>query len=176
MKQADIVRILLSERERLLAYINAIVCSHSLAEDVFQETAVLLMKKQDKLTSDQHVRGWLRLTARHLAMKSVKQRSRQAISLDVALIEAMDASWDRIDNEQMQERLELLTGCIEKLTSYSREILKLRYAKGMTGDRLAEKMGRNTSAVQRAMTRIHRQLAECVQHKIENDAKGGVAR
>ena len=174
MKQAEVVRILLAERERLLAYINAIVCSHALAEQVYQDTAVQLIKRQDKLTSEQHVRGWLRLTARHLAMKSVKQRSRQAISLDVALIEAMDAHWDRIDNEHMQQRLETLAGCIEKLTAYSRDALMLRYGKGIKGERLAEKLGRSRAAVQQTMSRIHRRLAECMQQQM-NDAKGGVS-
>ncbi len=167
MKQADIVRLILAERERVLAYIDAIVRDYSLAEDIFQETAMLLVTRRETLQNEQHVKGWLRLTARNLSYKAMRDRSRQPVALDQSVMEALDPHWDAVDSDGVNERLEALRQCIGRLSAYGREILRHRYGRGIVGEELAAAMGRTQVAVRRALSRVHKALAECITNQVK---------
>lgn len=166
MKQADIVRLILAERERVLAYIDAIVRDYSLAEDIFQETAMLLVTRRDTLQNEQHVKGWLRLTARNLSFKAMRDRARQPVALDQTVIEALDPHWDAVESDNVNEKLEALRKCIGGLSAYGREILRQRYGRGIVGDELASALGRTQVAVRRALSRVHKALAECISKQV----------
>jgi len=60
--QETLVVLLLRERIKLLAYIRAIVRDEHLAEDVFQETSALAVRKRAEIQDGQHFLAWMRRT------------------------------------------------------------------------------------------------------------------
>jgi DNA-directed RNA polymerase specialized sigma24 family protein len=52
------------------------------------------------------------------------------------------------------------------LSDSARELLKLRYEKGFTGNQLAEYLSRTRSSVFVTLSRIHQSLRECVKQYI----------
>jgi DNA-directed RNA polymerase specialized sigma24 family protein len=88
--------LLLRERVKLLAYIRAIVRDNHLAEDVFQEVAVLAVRKRDEIRDRRHFLAWMRLAARNLALKLMR-RQHQYLFLDESLLDHLDEQWAEHD-------------------------------------------------------------------------------
>jgi RNA polymerase sigma-70 factor (ECF subfamily) len=160
-----LVILLLRERVKLLAYIRAIVRDNHLAEDVFQEVAVLAVRKRDEIRDRRHFLGWMRVAARHRALKLVR-RQNQYLFMDEELLEHLDEQWAEHDPSSDSDLVEALRHCVERLSPHSRQLVKLRYADGISGLRLAEVVDRNLNAVYVALSRIHRSLADCIRQRL----------
>lgn len=66
-----------------------------------------------------------------------------------------------------------LKACLERLSPYSRRLIELRYAQGISGPQLAEAVGRKLNTIYVALTRTHRTLAECVRAEMAADRPSG---
>lgn len=75
LDETTIVRVLLAERARLLAYIWVIVRDVHLVEDVFQEVAALAVQKREELRDEAALPVWLRRTARFQALAALRDKS-----------------------------------------------------------------------------------------------------
>ena len=153
------------ERVKLLAYIRAIVCDHHLAEDVFQEVAVLAVRKRDEIRDGQHFLAWMRLAARHHALK-VLRRQHRSLLLDEALLDHLDEQWAEHDPSSTTDLVEALRSCVERLSPHARHLVKLRYADGISGLRLAEVVDRSLNTVYVSLSRIHRSLKDCIRQRL----------
>ncbi len=71
LEQATVVRILMAERSKLLAYIWSIVRDEHAVEDVFQEVSILAVEKCGQITDENcalalaPANGQVSLAARH---------------------------------------------------------------------------------------------------------------
>jgi RNA polymerase sigma-70 factor (ECF subfamily) len=159
------VVLLLRERVKLLAYIRAIVRDDHLAEDVFQEVAVLAVRKREEIRDRRHFLAWMRLAARHRAMKLARRQHRYLL-LDEALLDQLDEQWAEHDMSSGTDLVEALRYCVERLSPHARNLVKLRYVDGISGLRLAEVVDRRPNAVYVALSRIHRSLGDCIKQRL----------
>ena len=78
MVDVEIVeRALLGHRVQLLGYIGSIVRDHHLAEDIFQDVAVLAIQKAAEIEDGTHLYRWFRRTARYRASNVMRNRYQQ---------------------------------------------------------------------------------------------------
>jgi RNA polymerase sigma-70 factor, ECF subfamily len=136
-----------------------------LAEDVFQEVAVLAIRRREEIHDPGHFLAWMRLVARNLAFKSLRQRQR-SLFLDERLLAALEDQWAEYDRTPASDLMEALRHCLEKLSPYARTLIEHRYVQGISGARLAEAMDRQLNAVYVALSRIHRSLGACIRRRI----------
>jgi RNA polymerase sigma-70 factor (ECF subfamily) len=163
--QESLVILLLRERVKLLAYIRSIVRDGHLAEDVFQEVAVLALRKRDEIRGGRHFMAWMRLASRHRALKAVRGRERYLL-MDEALLERLDEQWAQHDLSPSADLLEALRHCLETLSPYARNLVGLRYAEGISGLRLSEVVDRSLNTVYVTLSRIHRSLGDCIRRRL----------
>jgi RNA polymerase sigma-70 factor (ECF subfamily) len=163
--QETLVILLLRERVKFLAYIRAIVRDDHLAEDILQEAAVLAVRKRDEIRDGKHFSAWMRLTARHLALKVLRQRKHQLL-LDEALLDQFDDQWAEYDESSNADLVEALRHCIERLSPHARNLVKLRYSEGVSGQRLADVVDRSLNTVYVTLSRIHRSLGDCIRQRL----------
>jgi len=62
-----LLRTLLAERAKVLAYIRTLVRRRETAEDVFQDVCVLALEKRDQIVDPNHLTAWLRTGSRPAA-------------------------------------------------------------------------------------------------------------
>jgi RNA polymerase sigma-70 factor (ECF subfamily) len=67
----------------------------------------------------------------------------------------------------LAERQRLLTDCVGQLRHEDRDLVERRYMQGATPQSVAQQVGRSLDAVYKALARIRRALADCVQRKLE---------
>jgi RNA polymerase sigma-70 factor (ECF subfamily) len=163
--QESIVLFLLRERIKLLAYIASIVRDDHLAEDVFQEVAVLALRKREEIHDPTHFLAWMRLVARNRALKCLRERGR-CLFLDERLLAELEDQWADFDLTPAADLTDALRHCLAKLSPYAQQLIRLRYVEGISGARLAEALDRQLNAVYVALSRIHRSLGACIRQRI----------
>jgi len=162
MNKEEVVRVLIREQAKLLAYLYAIVRESSLAEDLFQEVVVLAMQKHEEITDVSHLLLWSRRVGRLEGLKLLRDRRRAGVGLDEDVLDLLEASWLRADSIDLSRETELLKGCMEKLSPKAREILRLKYVQATDGAHIARILQTKVHSVYVSLTRIHKILAECL--------------
>src|SRR4051812_24664222 len=98
-----VVRLLLRERTKVLAFIYSILGDHQAAEDVFQDVSVLAIDRCGEIEGESHLLGWLRNAARFKALKARRQRRAQPVLLDDDVLDLIDGEWQRLDEQPARE-------------------------------------------------------------------------
>lgn len=153
------------QKSQLLAYIVVITGNLHLAEDVFQEVAVLVVRKADEILGMESLPGWARAAARLEALKCLR-RARRLQPLSEAVLDSLDREWEAREDGSDDQVLGALRACLEKLPSSSRRLLACRYAENCSGDELALRVGKSANAVYLALSRIHRALGDCIRSRL----------
>jgi RNA polymerase sigma-70 factor (ECF subfamily) len=151
----------------VLAYIWVIVRDVHLVEDVFQEVAALAVQKREELRDEAALPVWLRRTARFQALAALRDKSRDPTQpLTPEILDRLDAYWSSQDGQVEDARVPALEDCLTQLSPDARQIVALRYGKGLPGIKVAEALGRNARTIYMALTRIHHSLRDCIEQKL----------
>lgn len=160
--QQVVLRALLADRTKLLAYIAAILPDEHLAEDIYQEVSLLAVRKHEQIQDDAHLMAWLRKAARLSALQVRRNQSRRPMLLDAVVLDALESHWNDQGRESSSDRMDMLRTCLEKLKGYPRDLIELRYGEGISGKALADRVGKKVETVYVALSRAHKNLVECV--------------
>ena len=166
----QIVRVLMRERVRLLAFIQVMVFDTHTAEDVLQDISALAINKSHEIKSEHHLLLWLRQAARYKAMNLRSKQEKRAMLFDSDVLDLIASDWSFHENAASSDMVDALGSCVEKLSPYSRSIIESRYRDGNTGAKLAEAVGRKLGSVYVQLSRIHSSLADCVRKRLAEEA------
>ena len=164
-----VIKTLLAERVGLFSYIWSIVGDEHLAEDVFQEVSMLAIDKASEIEQAGALGVWIRRAARNVALQALRKRGRDRHVFDDALLDQLDADWQQADQRDAGESIDALRECLRTLTPRGRQVVKLRYVDGLTGQKLADAMGRSLTAAYIAVSRANRTLAQCVRRRLDGE-------
>jgi RNA polymerase sigma-70 factor (ECF subfamily) len=156
---------------QLLTYVHALLLDWDDAEDVFQETCIVLWQKFDTFQPGTNFLGWALRVAQNKAMNfqttRARRRSLWSPTVQLALIAEMT---DR-RSEGAGGSLATLTACLERLGDADRELVERCYGDGVPVRQLAEQMGRSPQSVHNSLRRIRFALLECIQ-RVANQEDG----
>ncbi len=154
MERDAIVQLLLRERVRLTACAVVIARDVHAADDIFQQVVLAALQAAERFQDGRHVLAWALRAARHRALDLAHKRRLVALPDDV--LDLMETDW----------------------ADPAREVLRLRYAEGMTAVAIARRLRRTADAVYQMLSRTHRALRQCVDQelgRVDEPAKGGVS-
>ncbi|QDU57241.1 sigma-70 family RNA polymerase sigma factor [Aeoliella mucimassa] len=161
----EFVQHLTKEQTYLLNYITALLCGDVLAaENVLQETNLVLWRKATEFTSGTSFRAWSRKVAHWQIMAYLRdiRRDRHVFSEElIAQISNRDAEF-----ATDPETRGALRDCIKKLHQTQSELVKLRYEESLPIGTIAERAGRSEDAIRSALLRIRRSLLSCIESKL----------
>ncbi len=166
------VQLLTQYQLRVQLFILSLVPNRADAEEILQETNLVLWRKFDEFQPGSDFRVW----AFQVAFNKVKShferlgRSRLRFSektLDrLAELAASENSGNGGDSTEL---LELLKLCKEKLSEQDLELITRRYEPGATTASVAEQVGRSVAAVYKAVVRIRRALHDCIERAMRRE-------
>jgi RNA polymerase sigma-70 factor, ECF subfamily len=165
MDHESVVRCLLSERAKILGFTRAVLGGHDGAEDVFQDACLLALSKHAEIKDEQHLLGWLRVTARNLARDYIRARGRGGLVLNEKALDLLESHW-REQDQKPARALDALEECVAQLPAKSRDLVQWRYIAGKTVDEIAAALHRPLNSVYVSFSRIHAALADCVQEHL----------
>jgi RNA polymerase sigma-70 factor len=170
----QLVRLLIAERGKVLAYIRSIVRREHLAEDVFQDVSILAIRKQDEIQDDAHFMKWIRSAARLEALNVVRRAKVRELTLDDGVLDALEAGWARHDDDRDGQAAAALHECIATLSPGAQRIIRERYESGRSVAELAKVMNRQIDSLYVAISRIYRVLSDCITRRM--NGRGAEAR
>jgi RNA polymerase sigma-70 factor (ECF subfamily) len=159
-----LLRLLLMHRGMLLGYIQAILRDFHMAEDVFQDASLVILKKGLDLKREGDFPRWARKVCRFTALNSLRKQKRGPELLEPGLLDLLEMEWNKDDSPESS--LLALRECIEKLPVKARRLVELRYVAGLPGNALAARLGQPPNTIYVALSRIYRNLSACVKKRL----------
>ena len=151
----------------LRAFIGAMVRDPAAREDVFQEVSMVLWKSFQKFDQTRSFGAWARGVAAKKIMEDRRLRARLPESVSPEVLEAVAEGFEADEtSNKWQARERALKECIEQLPPRSGDLVAQRYAKGAEVDELANNTGMSVDAIYQALSRLRRQLRDCVQRRM----------
>jgi RNA polymerase sigma-70 factor (ECF subfamily) len=155
------VRLMAEHQGRLYAYILSLVGDPDRANDVLQETNVVLWRDSREFQPGSNFKAWAFRVAHFQVMAFRQRQIRDRLVFEDDLVEAL-AFGAREADEVFEARQERLAGCLEKLAPAHREMVRRRYAEGLSVQAIAEDRGMTPNAAMQALFRIRQSLIQCV--------------
>jgi RNA polymerase sigma-70 factor (ECF subfamily) len=162
--------LLTNHQSTLYAAITALLGGVEGAQDVLQETNVVLLDKASDYDPARPFVPWAMTFARFQVLAWRKRQSRDRLVLDDELFSALA---DRLaaGPAPPSRRLDALEACLNKLPPASRGLVDARYAHGEPVQDIAARLGRSVNVVSVSLFRIRKALLECVRAALA--AEGG---
>jgi RNA polymerase sigma-70 factor (ECF subfamily) len=165
-KIAEFARLLREAHRELFGFIFAMLQNRADAEDVYQQTAVVLWKKFSEFTPGTNFIAWAIRVAQFEIKDYVKARRRRKVFFSDAILDAIAVAYQVEPDDLRARRLEALAKCLEKLSDRDRRVLKQCYSVNRDYKKIAVAEGKTIAAIYKAISRIRKALYHCIQQTI----------
>lgn len=158
----------LARHDRALTlYVYGLVSRQADADDVLQQTKLIMWRCFQDFESGTNFIAWARKIAFHQILGYRRKAKRDPLPLNDEMLEKLgDCLASMSEHEQI--RCEALESCLHRLPGDHRRLILLRYQDELEVDEIAEKLSSTTGAVYRALSRLRLGLADCVRLRIDN--------
>jgi RNA polymerase sigma-70 factor (ECF subfamily) len=160
----EVLQLFVHHQPRIKGFILALLPDFAAAEDVLQETFLVVQRKASEFQPGTHFLAWVFRIARFQVMKAQQTHHRQVERFSDAVLESL-AECAPLEPWE-DDRLPLLNGCIEKLAPQARRILEMFYQDEHRPQEIARRIGWAAAAVSVALSRSRRTLRECINQKL----------
>ena len=157
---------ILEDQHKLIAYVLARGGAHQVAEDVVQDVLALALERMESFEDADHLRAWCRETARRTFLAHLRKAGRQPVAIGQQALDLLDPHYAELDAADGSGVMEALEHCLSRISPAARRIVDARYQQGLTGQPLADAVGRKFNTVYSTLARAHQALAECVRQKL----------
>jgi RNA polymerase sigma-70 factor (ECF subfamily) len=160
-RHAQFLRLYTKHQHRILTYIFMLVPNRTDAEDLLQDTAVLLWEKFEEFEVGTDFAAWACRVAFLKVSNHRKRFSRSKLLFSADLLAAVaDRALEMAP--QLDDRREALQECMKRLDDRDRRMIMARYEPGGGAKQAADASGRTIQATYKALYRIRRALFDCV--------------
>ncbi len=164
----DLIRRFTGMRASVLGYLRVLVRDAHLAEDLFQETCLVVLRKLGEFDRSADFGAWVRGIALNLARNALRKERYLRLMPSPNLAGAIERTFASVparEDEETALRLERLGECMGQVEHRQRKLLDLRYRGGATIREIARQTGRTEGAVQVALSRVRQFLLRCLDRK-----------
>ena len=153
-------------QRRIFAYIYTLVPDRYDAEDLLQETSLVICEKFDAFKEGTDFVAWACQIAYWRVRYARQKFARSKVVFQQELVDAL-AQTAAVMPEELDQRHEALAHCLQKLPTRDRELVLTRYEPGSGVPEAAKRSGRSLAAAYKALARIRKLLLDCVTHQLE---------
>ena len=157
--------LMLRHQHQLFAYIYTLVPHRDAAEDLLQETSVVICEKFDQFEPGTDFMAWACQIAYWEIRRTRQKHARSKVIFNQELLEKISKTACEMTGE-LEHRHEMLARCLEKLPQRDREMILTRYEPGYGVKDAAERSGRTLQTAYKALSRIRKLLFDCVSHQL----------
>jgi RNA polymerase sigma-70 factor (ECF subfamily) len=166
--QQQVLQLFVRHQPRIKGFIVSLLGDFAAAEDVLQETFLVMQRKADEFEPNSNFIAWAFQIARFQVMKAQRQHQRAASRFSDEVLDALAAS---APEEPFDEsRLTALPGCLEKLAPQARRIVDLFYEHEHRPQGIAQILSWSPTAVSVTLSRARRFLRDCIEHQVKRSA------
>ena len=160
-----LVSLIAQAQRRLYAFILTLVRRPADAEDVLQETNVVLWRKRESFRPGSDFFAWAFEIARLQVLAWRARQNRSADPFDAALLSEI-AEAAAAESPQYGRREGALRRCLQKLPESQRALILRRYQPRVAVNDLATELGKSAKAVSESLRRIREALRQCIERAL----------
>ena len=165
----EFVRLMTEHQGRLFAYVLSLLGDPDQANDVLQETNVVLWRESGEFQPGSNFKAWAFRVAHFQVMAFRQRQIRDRLVFEGELLEVL-ACGARETDDLFEDRQRRLKGCLEGLEPRHRDLIRCRYAEEQSAQVIARERGMTPNAVLQALFRIRQALIQCVARVSEGKA------
>ncbi len=165
----QVMQLVLHHRTRIWAYCMARCRSPQRAEDLFQQTCLVICEKWPQFRPGSNFLAWAMTIARYEHLASTDPKRHREYENEAAILAA---AWADQPDESAQDaaRRDALRYCLQRLGSRARRAFQLRYAEEQSNARLAEQLSISQQALYALLSRARRLLRECIDRRLQHES------
>lgn len=162
---ADLTR----HHDELLGFIYSLVGSWQDAQDVLQQTSMVLWRKYDQFDTSTNFMDWATRVAFYEAKNFIRQIARDRHFFSDELLQTI-AEERAKDVAHCQSRAAALRSCLSKLRAEDRDLLTQVYERRTAVSEIAAAIGVAIQSVYNRLYRLRKRLAQCVHQTLVVEA------
>jgi RNA polymerase sigma-70 factor (ECF subfamily) len=163
----ELVLLMTQHQRRIFSYIYTLVPDRHAAEDILQETSLVVCEKFAEFRTGTDFVAWACQIAWWQVRAARTKFARSKVVFDDKVLESVARTAAEMLPEQ-DARHEALSKCLQKLNPRDRELLMTRYESGV--EEAARRTGRSLVAAYKALTRLRKLLHDCVTNQLSTGA------
>jgi RNA polymerase sigma-70 factor (ECF subfamily) len=163
-----LMALMTQHQRRIFAYIYTLVPDRYDAEDLLQETSLVICEKFDQFEEGTDFVAWACQIAYWRVRYARQKFARSKVVFHQELVDAL-AQTAATMHEEIDARHEALAICLRKLPARDRELVLTRYEPGSGVPEAARRSGRSLEAAYKALARIRKLLFDCVSHQLTEE-------
>ena len=160
-----IVGLIARHQAELHRYILSLLPDRMLADDVVQETNLVLWRKAAEYNPAEPFLPWALTIAWYQVKAARRDAGRDRHVFDDSLVEILAAEHREVDPVEgdLEQALER---CLGELSEKQRQLILARYAPGASVQDLAAERNQSPTALSLSLMRIRKALESCVERKL----------
>ena len=159
------MRLLVSNQNRLYAYILYLVPHKTDADDILQETLIEMWNKFDEYKEEGAFIAWSIAIARYKVLSFRKKNKNLKVLFSDQLYELVASHYQKC-GDLLERETEVLKKCMMRLPEKYKHYLLMRYEMNMPFRTIAAQVNITMQAVFKTFVKIHSYLAQCVQSNL----------
>lgn len=167
-RQQLVLQLFVRHQLRIKGFILSLLGDFATAEDVLQETFLVVQQKAGEFEPNSNFIAWALQIARFQVMKAQAQHQRAANRLSDEVLEALAA--EAPDEPFDESKLAALPRCLQKLAPQAQRIVSLFYENEHKPQEIARRLNWTPSAVSVALSRARAFLRKCIEHQTGKQA------
>lgn len=152
-------------QRRVYLFILSQIPDPAEAEEVLQETNVVILRKFGRFEAGTNFLAWACSIARFEVLKYYDRHKRDRVHFSTEFIRLVEGETVRRE-ELTDARRIALAKCLNGLGEDDRRLIELRYKPGNTGRSVAGQIGRPSNSVYQSLGRIRRALLDCINRRV----------
>lgn len=162
--QQQVLQLFVRHQARIKGFIVSLVGDFAAAEDVLQETFLVVQRKAGEFDAGSNFIAWAFQIARFQVLKAQAQQRRAADRFSDEVLEALAAS---APAEPLNDKkLSALPGCLTKLAPQARRVVDLFYEHEHKPQEIARILAWTPAAVSVALSRARGFLRKCIEEQL----------
>ena len=153
-------------RSRILAVIIAMVQDFAVAEDLFQETVLQILKSTHLYDQDRAFLPWACGIARNVVKRHWRTLKRQPASMAQEVLANLAELAVEDDPDLWREERVALHHCLKKMPDRFQRLFVLRYAHNYKGRELSERADIRAGSIRTTLSRLRGKLRQCISTQI----------
>jgi RNA polymerase sigma-70 factor (ECF subfamily) len=164
-RMEQFARLLATCQRKVFLYIMALVHNPTDAEEILQETNLVLWRKFEQYRPGTDFVQWACRVAYYEVLKYREKKAHQEHLLSADFLERFA---DEVEQflQEADLRREALSGCMEKLRPQDRQLLWQRYQPAASTRSVAQALGRSIQGTRKSLHRIRMTLLECIRRTL----------
>jgi len=154
---------------RVYAFILMLVHNNHDADEIFQDTSVLLWEKFDQYEEGTNFGAWAVSIAKYQVFGHLRKKKKNELTFGFDMMKSI-ANIAEFESSKIDTRIKLLEICLNKLDHVGRSLLLLRYQQNMPVKKIAQRKGVSSGVIYRKLSKLFDALRRCVNLSVSHQS------